>query len=238
MAPQNLSFLGQNFSIYIRDEVDQSVVAEIFRHREYRRADAIVKSANHAILDVGAHAGFFTIYCKALNKHAQVYAIEPEVNNFTLLNRHIAENGLQNIKTFQVALADNTGSGQLVVSQDSHNHAMLSARVSVAQSGLQHIEDNTKVKTFTLADFCRMEGIEKISLLKMDIEGGEYDVFASLEVADYLMIENIILEYHNYGGKTYKILEKQLRENGFGAQVFPSQFDKRMGFIFANNKRI
>jgi hypothetical protein len=46
------------------------------------------------------------------------------------------------------------------------------------------------------------------------------------------------MEYHNYSGLNYKSIEIQLRENGFGVQIFPSKFDKKMGFIFAKNKRI
>ena len=46
----------------------------------------------------------------------------------------------------------------------------------------------------------------------------------------------MILEYHK--GNEYKVLAEKLRENGFGVQVFPSHFDKTMGFIWANNKRI
>jgi hypothetical protein len=29
-----------------------------------------------------------------------------------------------------------------------------------------------------------------------------------------------------------------LREHGFSVQVFPSRFDKKLGFIFALNKRL
>ena len=72
----------------------------------------------------------------------------------------------------------------------------------------------------------------------MDIEGGEYEVISACMPADFARFKTIIMEYHNYSGFNYKEIENQFRENGFGVQIFPSKFDKKMGFIFAKTKRI
>ena len=94
----------------------------------------------------------------------------------------------------------------------------------------------------------------------MDIEGGEYEVFDGMSDDDFAMVNFIILEYHNgyeargkdardlsrangqytsqYMGIRHKDIVEKLRANGFGVQVFPSHFDKTMGFVWANNKRI
>jgi len=78
-----------------------------------------------------------------------------------------------------------------------------------------------------------------MSLLKMDIEGGEYEVFDSMDSDDFSMVNFVILEYHtsSYKHASGKQIEEKLRVNGFGAQVFPSKFDKTMGFLYARNKR-
>ncbi len=71
----------------------------------------------------------------------------------------------------------------------------------------------------------------------MDIEGAEYEILESFLSTDWARIKNIILEYHEQNGRTRGEIEKLLRENGFGVQIFPSKFDKSMGFVWANNKR-
>jgi hypothetical protein len=98
--------------------------------------------------------------------------------------------------------------------------------------------ETQSVQIHSLRDFLDNEKIKIVSLLKMDIEGGEYGVFSACMPADFARIKTVIMEYHNYSGSHYKEIETQLRENGFGVQIFPSKFDKKMGFIFAKNKRI
>ena len=108
-----------------------------------------------------------------------------------------------------------------------------------------------KIKILSLKDLLDQNKIKKVSLLKMDIEGGEYEIFKNIEHKTLDRIENIILEYHlgseqvgrlaseQVGEQVKydeKFLENILRENKFSVQIFPSQFDKSMGFIFARNK--
>lgn len=255
MRKTDLKLGENNWRVYLRDEADQSVYNEIFKLREYRSADEVIKTAKHAIIDVGAHAGFFSMYCRALNEKVKIFAVEPEPNNLELLKRHLVENKILGVKVVAGAMAGQSEERRLVLSADSHNHRL-------AQPIFRDEEDADKtiaVKAFSFADFCKQNKIKKISLLKMDIEGGEYELFDSMSDADFAMVNYVILEYHNgyeargngardisrangqytsqYMGSRHKGIAEKLRANGFGVQVFPSHFDKTMGFIFANNKR-
>jgi FkbM family methyltransferase len=226
----NIKLNGHNWQVYLREEADQSVFNEIFKLKEYRSADDVIQNAKHPIVDVGAHAGFFSMYCRSLNKKVKIFAVEPEPNNLKLLKRHLAENKISGVKVIPGALAGETGERELLIFKDSHNHR------------LAEDEGDIKVKAFAFADFCKQNKIKKISLLKMDIEGGEYEVFDSMSEKDFAVVNYVILEYHSISNKlvsrlSYKQIEEKLRENGFAVQVFPSHFDKTMGFIFANNKR-
>lgn len=216
---------GQKIGVYLRDEADHSVAAEIFKLKEYRRVEDKIKEGIGIIVDAGAHSGMFTMYTKALNPKAQIIAVEPEANNLALLKKHLAENKISKVKIIAGALAGETGERFLKISVDSHNHSLAA-------------EGEVAVKAFSFSDFCKNNKIKKVSLLKMDIEGAEYEVLKSLSVGDWLKIEVLIMEYHDNNFKNHKGLERLLRENGFGVEVFPSKFDKSMGFIYAQNKRI
>jgi FkbM family methyltransferase len=231
MQKVNLKLGEYNWQVNLRDEADQSVFNEIFKLKEYRAADDAIVNAGHAIVDVGAHAGFFSMYARSLNKKVKIYAVEPEPNNLKLFKQHLMENNILGVKVIAGALASQTEKRQLIVSADSHNHHL-------AQMSFRDEETEGKtisVQTFSFADFCKQNKIKKVSLLKMDIEEGEYELFDGMSADDFAMVNYIILEYHR--GSEYKLLEEKLRENGFGVQVFPSHFDKTMGFIWANNKR-
>ncbi len=254
MQEINLKLGNNNWQIHLRDEADQSVFNEIFKLKEYRSADEVIKTAKHPVVDIGAHAGFFTLYTRSLNKKVKIFALEPEPGNLKLLKNHLAENKISGVKVIAGALAGETGERQLLISKDSHNHRLADVFSPVPDS------HSKSVRGFAFADFCRKNKIKQISLLKMDIEGGEYEVFDGMSAADFAMVNYVILEYHNgyevrgkaardlsrtngdytskYNGIEHKKLAEKLRANGFGVQVFPSHFDKTMGFLWANNKRI
>lgn len=224
----HINFNNQQFQVALSTEADISVAAEIFKYREYRIAEPIIQTAGQ-ILDVGAHKGFFALYCTALNPKAKIFCLEPEKNNLVALKNNKKINRLKNITIIEGALSSKTGQGNLKITADSHNHYLVdSAEETVIQ----------QTPTYNFADLTKEYKIKLVSLLKMDIEGGEYAVFQGLTARDFAKIKNLVMEYHNFKDKNYKKIEKQLRENGFGVQVFPSKFEKTMGFIFANNKRI
>ena len=231
MQKQLLTFNNQQFSIYIRDEADQSVVAEIFKLREYRKAEDVIRRAQATIIDVGAHAGFFSLYVRALNPIVPVVAIEPEANNINLLEQHIKENNLSGITVVPGVLVEVSGQRTLVLSEDSHNHRLDS-------SGDAPGADNTsEVDAFSFNDLCKNVEVNEVSLVKLDIEGGEYEVFNGMDEDDFNRIGAIIMEYHAGAHQSPQNLEQLIREQGFSVQIFPSHFDKTMGFLFARNKK-
>lgn len=231
MLAEQILFQGHSWHVFLRDEADQSVVAEIFKWREYRACEEYIAHTALPIIDVGAHAGFFTLYVRSLNQESKIIALEPEPENLKALRWHIAENRLRGVEVLAAALAEKTGKRWLKISPDSHNHQLIAKRekgneqnfLSVAALDFQSVLDKARA--------------EKVGLIKMDIEGAEIEVIKSWSDEDFYKIGAIILEYHNYTGRTDKMLEETLRTHGFGVQLFPSKFDKRMGFLWAVNKR-
>ena len=230
MTPRTVQFNGQSLTIQIRDEADESVAAEIFKLREYRITEELIKNAVDPILDIGAHSGLFTLYARTLNPIISIVAVEPEEGNIALLKQHLADNQITNVKIIEGAIAGTSGRRQLILSQDSHNH-----RLSDGEKDSKIT--TTTIRAYSLNDLLNSLNISRVGLIKMDIEGGEYEVFERLKTEDYKKIKAVIMEYHEIDGRRYSEIELLLRENGFGVQIFPSKFDKTMGFLFATNKR-
>lgn len=224
---REIKFNGQKIKFDERDEVDRSVAAEIFKIREYRIAEPAISQAK-TIVDVGAHIGLFSLYCHTLNSNVKIIALEPEPNNLKRLAEILKLNKIFKVKILPIALAGETGKAQLILASDSHNHHL---------GDLEATGEGIEVKTTNLSDLKKQFKIKQIDVLKMDIEGGEFTTVDNWQLADFASIKTLILEYHEQFGQREN-LENKLRENGFGVQIFPSKFDKNMGFIFANNKRI
>jgi FkbM family methyltransferase len=231
LLEKKIRFQSKVFDILLRPDADESVVAEIFEWREYRGAEELIAACASPILDVGAHIGIFTLYARALNPRVAIFALEPESDNLALLRNNLAANHLEGVTVRKAALAEKTGERQLLLEPDSINHHLLAGE---EEAGHRKAE---KVAALTLGDFLAREELTEVGLLKMDIEGGEYGVFAGLTEEDFSRIRNVVLEYHEYEGHSRCELEETLRRHGFSVQVFPSGFEKDMGFLVARNKR-
>ena len=223
-----IKFNGCDIKIVPRDEVDISVMREIFKLREYRAAESVISSAQANILDVGGHAGFFVLYCRALNKKVKIISVEPVKENLVALTKNLKLNKTKDVEIISGVLSGESGTRYLEKSSDSHNSRLAPIGTDTSEP----------VVGLALRDLCEQYHIKQIDLIKMDVEGGEYEILESLSKEDFLLFKNLILEYHNYHGLEKSLLEQVLRENGFGVSVFPSKFDKNLGFIFASNKRI
>ena len=74
-------------------------------------------SAGQTLVDVGANVGMYSL-CAARFRGVQVYAFEPESQNYAILNRNIHRNGLQDrVTAFCVALSDDTRYDALYLSE-------------------------------------------------------------------------------------------------------------------------
>ena len=73
-------------------------------------------AAGEVLVDVGANVGMYTIWA-AKTRGARVFAFEPEAQNYALLNRNIAMNGVDaQVKAYCVALSDAGGYSELHLS--------------------------------------------------------------------------------------------------------------------------
>lgn len=211
----------------MRDDADKSVAAEIFQVREYRMVEDFISTLALPIFDVGAHAGFFSLYARALNSQVPIIALEPEPQNFKTLENNLKTNNTKAVTAIKGALAKKSGKRELALSADSHNHKLKTS------------SKEKKIITIQGFDFAYFKKLapEGIGLVKMDIEGGEYEIFPNLNPEDFAHVRAIVMEYHDLPDRNHKEIEQILRENGFGVQTFPSKFDKTMGFFWAVNKR-
>ena len=249
---QKLKFRKNNLVLDIRDEVDKSVLAEIFKFEEYRCSENVIVNAKNPVIDAGAHIGLFSIYVRCLNKTVKIYALEPEQDNIIRLKCNLAENFIKNVEVIKCSLSGKTGVRELFLSADSHNHSILRntyhARLHRCakqcsprfdhrvEAGGQVARNKIMTKTTDFKNFCEQNCISRVSLLKMDIEGAEFEVIKNLQPTDFAKINAIVFEYHNSSTRNCKTLQEILRKNGFSVEAFASQFDKNMGIIFAHRK--
>lgn len=162
---------------------DLVTVWVIFCRQEYK-----IPGDAQVVIDAGANIGTFSIY--ACNKNVkEIYAIEPFPETFNQLQKNIDLNGLKNkVKLKALALAKESGNRLMDLNNGpSQSRGLLKKNDS-------HL--GLKVPTLTLADFLKSINKEEIDLLKIDIEGGEHEVFHNSDDQTLKKIKHIAMEYH------------------------------------------
>lgn len=164
------------------------------------------------VVDIGANAGYFTLFAVSCFADARVFSFEPVPVNYDQLERHRNLNSSKKIKCFPKAVAGQTG--EISLSFDSSDSFTTSATI-FKQTDQQ--KESIKVPCLTLVQIMDENGINKCDLLKMDCEGAEYDILYNCP-PDYLQrIDQIAMEVHNGEKENQNIeaLEAFLRKQGF-----------------------
>lgn len=164
------------------------------------------------VLDVGANAGYFSLFALSRFQGARVFAFEPMPANFRLLARHRDLNPGTSFTCLPQAVAGEPG--ELVLAYDAADAFTTSATV-FGEGSAQG--DRLRVPAVTLSAVMREHALERCDLLKLDCEGAEFEILYRCPAEDLARIGRIAMEVHRGTGPDQHIdaVEKFLRSAGF-----------------------
>jgi FkbM family methyltransferase len=195
---------------------------EFFVHKIYDRYLANKKF--DTVVDVGANIGLWAEYIRRASTCQKIYAVEPNIQALEILTRSFTNN---EFIVVDKALTDKDGELEFFV---DNNNSTIGA--TTKQGSLQN---SYKVKAVSFKTFLHENNIKHVDLFKMDIEGGEYSFFESMQREDLDKISNLMIEFHLGNGRTMEkdvaILEALFRGAGF--KNFVSKEHDLGGFVFA-----
>ena len=180
--------------IYVRTEKhgDAAVIEEVIDGDCYGlRAMKAEGFDPSVIVDVGAHIGTFSALAHHLWPDATIYAFEPTKRSFELLLLNVPKAQCYNA-------AVHYGDEPLVFADDIADRATGGGFACTAEDYRIFSEGKTRADGF-LYEIVReniptttLNGIGAIDLLKIDCEGGEWNVLARMSNA----VKRIVGEYH------------------------------------------
>ncbi len=206
MVSMQSARVGQYTVWYENAEEFYELKKEIFtEHRYYVEFEKL----NPVIVDLGAHIGMTTLYFKRLYPTARILAYEPVADNFLLLDKNVRENGLETVELVGAAVAPKSGKIGLHVPVAGG----WKSGSGIMPHGWRGVQETGEVEV-------EAQGIREvlqgpIDLVKMDIEGMEYEV---IEGADWSNVKNLIVEVHPRKGKRIEEIEKKLRSANFALE--------------------
>lgn len=210
-------------------------VAEIAGEQTYLR-NGVEVGEGDVVLDVGANVGvaaaFFASQCGA----SLVHSFEPVGPLCELLRENVKE--LPACVVHEQGLAAAPGRVPITYYPGASAMSGLYAdperdralvRTALLNAGFSSEEAKERLEgryepqplmceLRTLSSFLREEGLERVDLLKVDVERAELDVLAGIEEGDWPKIEQIVMEVHDEGGRCAAVASA-LGSRGFGVAV-------------------
>lgn len=137
----------------------------------------LVAALEPVIFDVGANIGETALRYRELFPAATIHCFEPFPLSFERLRT--ALEGDARARLHLLALAASSGSARLKVNRSAATNSLLASDERAAHywgGGLLDTETEVEVGTRMLDEFCAAERVERIDILKLDVQGAEYAV--------------------------------------------------------------
>lgn len=171
-------------------------------------------------VDVGANEGYFSILASRLvGPHGRVIAIEPQSRLRPIIGENARLNDCRNLTLISAAVSDRPGSAELHLSPDTNTGGSGLTRVT------RYRVETESISTQTLSQILSSAGVRQVELIKIDIEGFEYEaVLGSMDVFTSGIVRAIALELHpeiirNRGLDPDRIAAT-LRDSGYRQEQF------------------
>jgi FkbM family methyltransferase len=186
---------------------DFAVFCQVILECEYR----CVPSLNdvRTIVDAGANVGFSARYLLRRFPHACVIAIEPDSGNIDIANLNLSH--LRDRCTL-VHGAVWSKSGRVAISRNNFRDGREWSIRVCETSG----DERNTVIAWTIADLMNHFSIDKIDILKIDIEGAETDLFSS-DTTFMTKVKCCAIELHDHVAG--RLFDETCRRFGFNWTV-------------------
>lgn len=192
-----------------RGTSDLNVFKQIFQEVEYSCLDD-VKDVK-LVVDCGANVGYSSVYFLNRFPSCKVIAIEPDSGNFSILNENIRKYS-DRIKVLNAGIWSSNSNLKISdnVYRDGKEWAVQVEECPVGAPG--------SIKAIDINTILKESGFDRISILKMDIEGAEAIVFAADTSGWIGKVDNMVIELHDdshFGPATNLVLDKMSTEGRF-----------------------
>jgi FkbM family methyltransferase len=174
--------------VFIRTlSTDMDAFHQVFVNYEYQSKD--LPESVGTIVDLGANAGYASVFFALKYANAKIVAVEPDLNNFHLLQENTRSFGDRIVQVQGAVWIDDGFVGLKTDTDDG---------VPMGDWGIQVSKDvdvtMERVQSYRLRTILESAGFDRIGILKVDIEGAELELFSQdyeewLPVTDMIIIE-------------------------------------------------
>jgi FkbM family methyltransferase len=197
--------------------IEETWTENVYRIHQWQFAEDAV------FVDIGANVGSVSLFVDNFNKDREdkirVFAIEPEPHNLSLLQKNIENNPVENVTVINKAIWHQNK--EVLITNRGGNSSIFE---------IEGIEQ-TKIQAITLEKLFKENNIKHVDVMKIDIEGAEFDLIINAPEKTLAKIKYITLEFDkSFDGKFGIMVEKLAKQ--FGLEILGSP--ERGGYIYGN----
>jgi FkbM family methyltransferase len=210
-----IRYFSRTCLVYLRTfSGDIRIFYEIFFEKAY--AIPLPFDRKQAVIvDAGANIGMAGLYFSLAYSNARVYCIEPDAGNLQVLRKNLASFlSTGSVVLIEAALHETDGEVNLGGKGWSYNRAVVPS-----------VNGTVSVPAISPGSLIRHWQIERIDLLKVDIEGAEEGIFRG-DIGWLDRVDMILIEVHSEEGKN--LIRRRLSEKGFYCRPWGSGADLRI----------
>src|ERR1043165_1917149 len=213
---------------------------DIFEKQIYLQ-HGITLNEGDCVFDVGANIGLFTLFIASHCPGVQVYSFEPAPPLFEILRTN-ASRYAPAAHLFNFGLAGETRDATFTFYPNSSGmssfygdeeeekdvlRAIMQNQLDQGVAGMEEVmkyaddllAERLKTESFTcrletLSNVLRAHNVERIDLLKVDVQKCEEEVLLGIEEEDWKKIRQIVVEVHDFDGRLERI-SAQLKHHGY-----------------------
>jgi FkbM family methyltransferase len=139
-----------------------------YERRSFNEVIRVLSTKEGAVfIDVGAHIGRYSFVLAKLFPNAKVIAIEPNPEAYQALIKGIKANGLRNVTALNIALSDFDGVAHLYIKRGTAISSLVEG-----DNSFKIIDVPAKRLDTVMEEL----GINKVDIIKIDVEGAEFHV--------------------------------------------------------------
>ena len=188
------------------------------------------------IFDVGANIGQTSLFFSNHFPQADIFALEPIKDTYEILKNNSKK--IPKIQPFNYALGSQETQKQIQIRENSELNTLVDSKnTTVIETGKLEA-----VTIKTLDNFCKSNKINRIDILKMDVQGYEIEVLCG---ANYYLKNNLVSFIHtgidfdpdNQECQYFEDINKFLQKNNFHLSGFYEFFrwgENKRYFGFCN----
>ena len=217
---------------------------DIFEKRVYAK-NGIRLDEDSCVLDIGANIGLFSLFVQEHFPGARVYSFEPAPTLYRILRLNTARYG-RRVRCFNLGMSDQPGQAVLTFYPQSSGMSsfhpdeaeerrnLTAVLENEARQGVEEVErlmpyldeylgvrlkaEQVPCRLSTVSTFLREQGIERVDMMKIDVQKSEGEIVRGIDGDDWPRIRQLVMEVHDADGQVAEI-SALLGERGFRVEA-------------------